>query len=68
MRSRKCTNCEYEFEVINITPIKDSNRHSEHHDCHCNPKTIEESGCFILVHNSFDGREGIEWANEILKQ
>lgn len=34
--------------------------------CECSPKWKEESGSIVIVHNSFDGREGLEWANEIL--
>lgn len=37
--------------------------------CICNPEHREyENGAMIVVHNSFDGREGVEWVNEILKQ
>ena len=28
--------------------------------------TIEPNSEIIVVHNAFDGREGVEWANEIL--
>lgn len=36
-------------------------------DCECNPNVIvEENDAYIIVHNSFDGREGVEIANEIL--
>jgi hypothetical protein len=41
--------------------------------CECHPEHKElcpdESGeptAMVIVHNSFDGREGVEWANEIL--
>lgn len=35
--------------------------------CLCHPKAErQENGVWIIVHNSFDGREGLEWANEIL--
>lgn len=37
-------------------------------DCPCKPNHIEtENGGMVIVHNSFDGREGVEWVNEILK-
>ncbi len=37
--------------------------------CECNPKIIYEEGNVPLIsHRSFDGREGLEEANEILKQ
>lgn len=37
--------------------------------CLCIPirKYVPETDGWILVHNSFDGREGLEWAAEILK-
>lgn len=35
--------------------------------CKCNPK-IEwtENDGILVIHNSFDGREGVEWVNDIL--
>lgn len=35
--------------------------------CECKP-VVEylENDHVIIVHNSFDGREGVEWMNEIL--
>lgn len=37
--------------------------------CKCNPKIeYQDNGTVIVVHNSFDGREGVEWANEILNR
>lgn len=36
-------------------------------DCPCKPTCREEGkDGFLVIHNSFDGREGVEWANEIL--
>lgn len=36
-------------------------------NCKCHPRIkYEDNGGVIIVHNSFDGREGLEWANEIL--
>lgn len=37
-------------------------------DCECKPVPKLENGRLIIVHNSLDGREGVEWANEILKK
>ena len=34
--------------------------------CGCEPRLIYESGTIIVVHNSYDGREAIEEANEII--
>lgn len=37
--------------------------------CECRPEHKElENGAMVIVHNSWDGREGVEWANEILEQ
>lgn len=52
--------------VQHILPINDSDTHEEATTCHCQPKVLNENGNMIVVHNSFDGREGVEWANEIL--
>jgi hypothetical protein len=34
--------------------------------CKCVVRIIEENGSFVIVHSSFDGREGVEIANEII--
>jgi len=36
--------------------------------CPCKPKVVAEFSGFIIIHNSFDGREGLEWAEEILNK
>lgn len=36
--------------------------------CKCSPTYKEENGSLIVIHNSFDGREGVEWTIEILKK
>lgn len=37
--------------------------------CLCEPrKEKQESGVWLIIHNSFDGREGLEWTNEILNK
>lgn len=35
--------------------------------CECKPRIEYEGEGAIVVHNSFDGREGVEWVNELLK-
>ena len=36
-------------------------------NCKCKPRTeVVEEGKFLIIHNSFDGREGIEWVKDIL--
>jgi hypothetical protein len=63
--------------IYHVLPIDDEKPHKEitHFrpvglpfcDCECKPEHIEtENGGMIIVHNSFDGREGVEWANETL--
>lgn len=47
-------------------PIQDTGEHIDGNMCKCSPKMIEESGNIIWVHNSFDGRESLEEAKEIL--
>jgi hypothetical protein len=37
-------------------------------DCECKPGIKMENGRLLIFHKSFDGREGVEWANEVLKQ
>lgn len=57
-----------ELDVWHVTPINDLYKHIENGTvCPCSPyrKTVEN--CTIIVHNSFDGREGLEMAKEILK-
>lgn len=36
--------------------------------CNCEPIWKEEGEGLLIIHNSFDGREGVEWANEILNK
>lgn len=54
------------LKMINILPINDLQEHVEDTTCSCNPSIIEESGELTVIHNSFDGREGLELANETL--
>jgi hypothetical protein len=55
-----------------IYPLNDIDFHDtseKGNTCHCNPEVIIESDSeIIVVHNSFDGREGLELANEILNK
>lgn len=36
--------------------------------CNCDPEFKEEEDALLIVHNSFDGREGVEVVNEILNK
>lgn len=56
--------------MINVIPKNDLKEHFPDTTCECNPyvEFIEETGETIVVHNSYDGREGLELANEILNK
>jgi hypothetical protein len=67
-------------EVRHVIPLDDAGEHldSSHDEdlpfgpcpacsCPCRPKRTFEGPVTIFIHSSFDGREGLEWANEILK-
>ena len=69
--------------IQHIIPISDTNPHNEKiwefndvdsdepivSDCPCEPIIKEDdSGGWLIIHNSFDGREGIEIVNEILNK
>lgn len=34
--------------------------------CPCEPTVSFENGEMLVLHNSFDGREAVEWAEDIL--
>lgn len=53
-------------KMINILPNNDLESHTENTTCKCEPRVIYHNGETIVIHNSFDGREGVEWVNEIL--
>jgi hypothetical protein len=55
--------------VYPLNDIKEHDTSELGNTCHCNPTVIVEPDSEILViHNSFDGREGLELANEILNK
>lgn len=58
--------------MIHVHPLNDIKEHDigdTGNTCHCEPKIIIQANSeIIIVHNSFDGREGLEWADEILKK
>lgn len=54
--------------IFNVIPINDTNTHTECSTCECLPDIIiVENGNIVIQHNSFDGREGVELANEVLE-
>jgi len=66
MKNRKCNNCWHEWDTYHVLPNNDIKNHTESYSCSCHPEIQTENGNVIIVHNSFDGREGVEWTNEIL--
>jgi len=36
--------------------------------CKCKPKIEVLEDRVLIIHNSFDGREAVEWANEIINE
>ena len=55
--------------MLHVHPLNDIKEHDtsdKGNTCHCNPSVKIEAGEMIVIHNSFDGREGVEWTNDIL--
>ncbi len=54
-------------EAIHIYPLNDLQEHVLHSlECDCKPIIEFVNNTALITHNSFDGREGIELANEVL--
>lgn len=51
--------------MIHVLPINDEREHEELTSCWCNPQLITDEPELIVVHNSMDGRELIEQAEEV---
>lgn len=47
-----------------VLPVNDIKPHNESMFCECAPKTIKDKNGFVIVHNSFDGREYDEEDNK----
>lgn len=53
--------------IKHVIPIKDIEDHSTESDtvgrcyCACGPRWEFQPGMVLYIHNSFDGREGLEW-------
>ena len=56
----------YPFQ-LHIRPV-DEEDHVDDMSCKCEPKKKIENGVSIISHNSFDGREALEEAMEVLKK
>jgi len=55
-----------EENIWHLLPTDDLEEHKESSMCRCNPEVKIGEGGVLIVHNSFDGREGLELAKEIL--
>jgi len=55
-------------DSYNVLPVNDLKEHTESEFCECEPKVEIVNGIAIITHNSYDGREAVEWADEILNK
>lgn len=65
-------------KILHIVPLNDAEDHLQecefpatgtpHCPCKCEPGYIEQGNSLLVVHGAFDGRLGVEWANEILSK
>ena len=53
--------------IANIVPLNDDKEHEHSNLSSCKPKLEVVNGVLIITHNSFDGREAVEWTHESLK-
>lgn len=68
IKIKRCYCCRHKWEIFHVIPANDLMKHNQSYNCHCEPVIKESFNNIIIVHNSFDGREGVEWANEILNK
>lgn len=54
--------------IYHVLPINDIKDHVEQSTCPCEPEVVVEGGDLIIVHNSWDGREGLEQDLEVYKE
>ena len=57
--------------MLHVHPLNDIKEHDTSdtgNTCYCEPTCKMEAGEMVVIHNSFDGREGVEWANDILNK
>lgn len=54
--------------AIHVVPVNDLREHDTVNTslCECGPRVILEYDEIIVIHAAYDGREGVEIANEIL--
>ena len=49
-----------------VIPDNDLHPHEESTTCKCEPRVEHVNGNMVIIHNAYDGREGVEWVSEIL--
>lgn len=54
--------------IWHTLPVDDIEEHEESSTCKCEPEVEKVEGDLLIIHNSFDGREAVEWANDILDE
>jgi len=54
---------EHNTDETPLFPNKETGKYCE---CKCLPREEWNNECLIIIHNSYDGREFLEQANEIL--
>lgn len=53
--------------MIHVHPLFDLLDHNfTSEKCHCEPRIVMENDEIIVVHSSYDGREGVEMMKEVL--
>lgn len=57
--------------AIHTMPVGDTRdgepfEHAEETTCPCGPSVDFVDGEMLVLHNSFDGREAVEWADSII--
>ncbi|MEO9145090.1 MAG: hypothetical protein ABI237_05985 [Ginsengibacter sp.] len=66
MENKKCNNCSHEWEIYHVVPVNDTKEHTSNYTCPCKPVIENHGPNMVAVHNSYDGREGVEWFHEVL--
>lgn len=51
---------------IHVIPVDDLHEHIIGAECPCEPTVEVEGAILIYIHNSWDCREAVEWAEELL--
>ena len=56
------------MSIYHLLPVDDIKEHEKSSTCACNPSSEIVNGNILVVHNSYDGREGLELANEVFNE